>query len=166
MNIEDYKNSIIEKWLKPQRPYWINLAYHCLIEGKCKIILSPKGEVYLARFWISDFKLTSEGLPISSNSLLLHHFVAPDPDRHLHNHPQYFISTIISGGYTEELTEGREKSYTVGDTNRISAGKYHRVSEAMPDTWSIVITGPKEQSWGFLVDDLHVNWRDYLEGSK
>ncbi|MGN6103521.1 MAG: hypothetical protein ACTHU0_00210 [Kofleriaceae bacterium] len=46
--------------------------------------------------------------------------------------------------------------------NRLTDTDYHRVRELRGDVWTLFITGPRVQDWGFLVDGDHVPWTKYL----
>ena len=164
MNLEQYFSYLNKEASKADQPYWINLAHQSLQKGWYREIVGRHAtDIYLMRFWISEPQINKKGSFSSRNSLLLHHFLKPDDDSHLHNHPWTGRSTILSGGYIEETMEGLKKVKPL-DSNCITADKYHRVKSIENNTWSLVHTGDKEGEWGFLVDGVHQHYMDYLNG--
>jgi hypothetical protein len=108
----------------------------------------------------------------------LHRFVRPEPHVHPHDHPWHFETTILSGGYVEEvftfLPDGRWRSEFVervaGSRHRIEASHIHRiVSLPQGESWTIVQAGPHERKtlfWRFGETVQHRawnvrRWRDY-----
>lgn len=105
----------------------------------------------------------------------LHHICTPDLDREFHNHPWSFVSIVLRGGYVErrphydeprwQLGANEEQSYTVtrlaGDVAFRSYRDRHRIVHVLPDTWTLVIMGPKRQTWGFFTQSGFVGWRDF-----
>ncbi|MBL8605225.1 MAG: hypothetical protein JNK72_25060 [Myxococcales bacterium] len=88
---------------------------------------------------------------------MLHHFLRGDEDRELHNHPWFGVSLVLAGGYDEERRVWTPEGQTVrlfhrrpGRFNVIWPHTFHRV--VLPEgqsAWTIFITGPVAQSWGF-----------------
>ncbi len=163
MTLEEYIYWLDNEVKKVDRPYWIDLAHKSLQKGWCREILGRHDDdIYLMRFWLNKPQPNTKGSYSSRNSLLLHHFLKPDDDKHLHNHPWAGRSTILSGGYVEETEEGLN-TVKPFDSNMITSDKYHCVKAIEPNTWSLVHTGDKESEWGFLVDGVHQHYVDYLE---
>ncbi len=88
----------------------------------------------------------------------LHRFVQPEPDAHPHDHPWSFETTILSGGYVEELftilPNGKWQSAYVerlpNSRHRIKATHIHRiVSLPQGESWTIVEAGPHERTTFF-----------------
>lgn len=104
-----------------------------------------------------------DGDPYISRTLLprlgairpvLHRIHRADADPYPHNHPWRWAKfLIVSGGYIEER-EGHEypRILKPGDVNHLTADTFHRVSYVWPNTWTLGLLGPREQSWGFKVD--------------
>jgi hypothetical protein len=163
MNLEQYLSYLTEKGSNADRPYWIDMALQAVQKGRYRAIHGRQNdEIYLMRFWINEPVANTKGSLSSRNSLLLHHFLKPDDDTHLHNHPWTGRSTILSGGYVEETLAGIQEVKPM-DSNVITADRYHRVKSIEDNTWSLVHTGDKEGEWGFLVDGVHEHYMDYLE---
>ncbi|RYE57086.1 MAG: hypothetical protein EOP20_07960 [Hyphomicrobiales bacterium] len=91
----------------------------------------------------------------------LHRFVRPEPHANPHDHPWSFETTILAGGYVEEVfsfgTDGHWQSEYVerrpGSRYWIEATHIHRIV-ALPrgDSWTIVRAGPHERAtlfWRF-----------------
>lgn len=111
-------------------------------------------------------------------SAYLHHFLRPDGDRELHNHPwKWAVSVVLAGGYTEERFAYPELADTDKgmsmvvkrrlrflSINFLRGADYHRVAELHgKETWTLFIAGPKRTSWGFWVPgEGHVEWREFL----
>lgn len=73
------------------------IARHCRLRT-----ISVLGKEYMRRYtygrlgWLPGDKPT----PVS---VYLHHFIRPDEDRELHNHPwRWALSVTLAGGYTEQ----------------------------------------------------------------
>ena len=91
---------------------------------------------------------------------------APDPRREPHTHPWPFVSTILSGGYTESVyalgENGVEfvetRTYKAGDQNHFplfdDAGRRlaHTVDSVEPGTRTLMVCGESINQWGHFVD--------------
>lgn len=106
---------------------------------------------YMTR-WVLDLRLFS---------LRLHHFHRSDDDRHLHDHPWWFLSLILSGGY-EEITERGTVAVKPGRVVFRRASHRHAVKLLGPSCWTIVLTGPIRRVWGFWVKGLFHDSRRYF----
>ena len=96
-------------------------------------------------------------------SLMLHWILAPDPVRHLHDHPVSFWSLVVRGGYVERTPAGwrRWRRWSV---HRMRTTSRHRIVQVEPRTTTLVLAGPVRQPWGYWVDGVKRPWRD-LRGS-
>jgi hypothetical protein len=94
-------------------------------------------------------------------AVYLHEFLRSDGDRCLHDHPWSFVSIILSGGYWEEMPDGRHWR-PVGSILLRRAKTAHRI-ELWPGTrpWSLVIVGPKVRPWGF---HTVAGWKPWQKG--
>ena len=111
-------------------------------------------------------------------SVFLHEFHRSDYDRCLHDHPWWFVTLILRGGYWEVLPDIWK--YDAGDAiphatvyttrkvwrrpgyiGRYSAAHAHRieVDPSRPRPWSLVVVGPKTRPWGFWGPLGWVKWR-------
>lgn len=139
--------------------------------GKITIKNPTSGDPYLTRYIIARTPFFR---------IFLHRFHQPDPDRDVHNHPWRALSVIIRGGYTElvvpdAIRDGRGVIASVRDQyavtqwgrwwpkiNQLKEHEYHRITDILPGTWTLVFGGPYFRDWGFLVDGEHIDWRTYL----
>lgn len=105
----------------------------------------------------------------------VHHILRSDFDRHLHDHPWPFITVILKGGYFEERPLFRDYPASLtheptvihwhgpGSVLLRSARARHRLS--LPQhrsTWTLFISGPRSQSWGFYTKAGKVHWSEYM----
>lgn len=91
-----------------------------------------------------------------------HEIRASDLDRHLHDHPYFFSSFILEGGYYEHSENGTVDR-SPGDLNLHNPLFLHRLE--MKDengANTIFITGPKIRKWGFKTEDGWVPNDEYL----
>lgn len=157
---------------------------HWIAARRPKRTIEIEGDEYLRRYYLFGRFVDQyfEGKPLLGFlpfSVYLHHFIRPDRDRELHNHPwDRSVSVILSGGYDEERLVGHtfnghevrggdvlEEDYWPGTINVIEADDFHRVAKLRDDveTWTLFITGRKVQTWGFRLNDgKFMNWRDFV----
>jgi hypothetical protein len=123
-------------------------------------------EPYLERYYL--FLRDRQGFPFN---IFLHHFLKSDPDD-VHDHPWGYMTWVIKGGYYEwEPTFDAQGNMTgelshwrgVGHIRFRSATSYHRI-ELAPETdcWTIFIPGTQRREWGFLVNNVWVQYEKYL----
>lgn len=80
----------------------------------------------------------------------LHCFLQGDSDRELHNHPhKWSYSLILWGSYLEEREGLPPRVRRAGSIAKLSDSLFHRVTLISPQVWTLWITGPKTQLWGF-----------------
>lgn len=119
--------------------------------------------LYLTRYYI--FRRPIKWLP----SIYLHCFHDSDEDQELHNHPfWYSVSFILNGSYKEEYRDKdkvKTKIFSAGKINIVKANKFHRVDLLTDKVWTLFISGPKTQDWGFW--DRHtyrfIPWQEFEE---
>lgn len=114
-------------------------------------------------------------------NVYLHQFLRDDDDRALHDHPWWFASLMVRGGYYEwmECPTPSQCRLSFGDqcvrVRRAPSIAFrrathrHRVqlmrdesSQPIP-CWTIVITGPRVREWGFWCPKGFVPWRRFLD---
>lgn len=134
------------------------------------------GRIYLDRWGIEHHRL---------GGIFLHRMDAPDPGRDLHDHPWWFVSLIVAGGYVEERADTRDAvryaSVAVEYPDAFdTVRRGHRVVRRPwslrvmhPDechtitgllgrrSWSLIVHGPKRRNWGFYLADGWMPWRRY-----
>jgi hypothetical protein len=139
-------------------------------------------DLYLRRFFIyprnKDFSQNK-----GKRRVYLHKFYRGDEDLHLHDHPWPFTSFILTRGYWEETpwrpdllgwkkgdipTDGQngewrfKRFYRPFSILKRPAVWQHRVilKDKKP-VWTIVRTGVKERSWGFIINGKQCPWQRY-----
>jgi hypothetical protein len=109
--------------------------------------------------------------------LRVHCIERSDADRELHDHPWWFVSIILRGGYWEHTLDGRRTWYGPGSIVFRSADTLHRIeldtectqarkrglhtgsclSRPVP-AWTLVLRGRRARAWGFLTADGWQHW--------
>lgn len=106
------------------------------------------------------------GIETRIAGVYLHHIGAPDPGVDLHDHPWWFCSIILRGGYCEIIGEPRachiDRRFTrwasawpnLRKRDRWSVASVrldqaHCIVTVRPGTWTLVIRGPRVRTWGF-----------------
>lgn len=118
------------------------------------------GQIYLDRWGVEHDRL---------GGIFLHKMSAPDPGEHLHDHPWWFASLIVKGGYTENRAAAR----VAGDWHTwrselrrcwsirvMRLDESHRITAIDGETWTVVLHGQRRRSWGFFLPD---SWMHYVE---
>jgi hypothetical protein len=123
-------------------------------------VIAIEHDVYLLRYYVFGrlperfFPNVKPRLGWFPWSVYLHHFLRPDRDRELHNHPwRWALSLVLVGGYEEDRFGDDGVVYTrrVRFASLIRHGDFHRIRRLrLHHAWSLFIAGPKVSSWGFL----------------
>jgi len=121
------------------------------------------GRVYLDRWGIGHDRI---------GKIMLHRMEAPDPGIDLHDHPWWFTSIILWGGYVELRADTRDAptlaavaarwpdtcqpGVTVvrrpGTVRSLRLDEAHTIVHLRRRTsWSLVIAGPRRRRWGFYL---------------
>lgn len=131
-----------------------------LISGEPHFIVGGEDNPYLYRWYL---------IPRNRYfNIYLHKFLRDDDDRALHDHPWWFISLILKGGYFERVKQ------TVLRRDRFSlafrpATHRHRVilfRDALgpkQPCWTLIITGRKKRIWGFWCPKGFVPWYEFVD---
>lgn len=83
-------------------------------------------------------------------SLRIHHWHSSDDDRAFHDHPWWFLTFVVKGGYTDVSPEGEDEVNAPALRFR-RALHQHTVKVHPGGAWTILITGPEKRMWGFWV---------------
>jgi hypothetical protein len=106
----------------------------------CKEELSCQTGVYVRRW----------RLETPFFSVRLHHWLHSDDKRYLHDHPWWFITVVLSGGYTD-VSEDKKEHIKTGNIRYRPALHKHSVHVDQGGAWTLLLTGPKTRKWGFQV---------------
>lgn len=94
--------------------------------------------------------------------LYLHHFVADDWSRDMHDHPKRFISIGLRGRYIEETPAG-EREYRAPWIRTFPAEHIHRIRlHPGEEAWTLVLVLKTVRRWGFWNSGSWVPWRTYV----
>jgi len=91
-------------------------------------------------------------------NIYIHHFMGSD-EPIPHNHPWYSLSWIVSGHYTEHLLSG-SRIKRAGSWTLRTPDLYHWIEIDKP-VYTLFITGPRLQEWGFLRGAKWVHFMDH-----
>lgn len=116
-----------------------------LLSGEPHQVIGPVDDPYLKRWFL---------LPRSRwGNVYLHEFVKSDDPDALHNHPWPFVSLCVWGSYVEVTDLGRRTRCPGGFAFRPARFR-HRIemtgAAGSRTCWTVVVTGPKVQQWGFF----------------
>jgi hypothetical protein len=125
---------------------------------------------YMERYWLfnpwgKDNIKKYPRLP----SIRIQRLLREDRAAHHHDHPYKARSFILRGWYQETRFQDhggyriiKNGMYRAGDTNFIEATDWHTITRVSNFTeWTLFITWPRVQRWGFLVDGVKVFNTDY-----
>lgn len=99
-------------------------------------------------------------------TIYLHHYLRPDPDRGLHDHPwPRAIVLPLCAGYIEARLSGFDRHGRKITVHRrrpfvpysLRGSDFHRIALFPPGvktTWSVFVHRPNSKGWGFLRDTL------------
>lgn len=83
-------------------------------------------------------------------SLRVHRWFASDDPRARHDHPWWFVTLVIKGGYLDVGTHRSEHLRAPAVRFRPALHR-HTVIPDSDGCWTVVVTGPKRRAWGFWV---------------
>lgn len=139
-------------------------------------------EGYMERFWVFRFfpyTGVNDGHTHWNFAGRIHHIMRSDRDRTFHDHPWWYLTIILKGGYTEVtpiydksgMYQGeRRKFYGPGSILLRRAQSWHRLeldstlNEFGGGAWTFFITFKKVQEWGFVKEPdnkIHHTQYDY-----
>lgn len=131
------------------------------------------GRVYLDRWGIGHDRI---------GRIMVHRMQAPDPGLDLHDHPWWFTTIVLWGGYTEQRANIREapalaaiaeaypRTCTRGVLERrqpwrprvMRMDECHSITALQRRTsWSLVIGGPRRRVWGFYLPAGYMTEAEY-----
>jgi hypothetical protein len=99
-------------------------------------------------------------------SVYLHQFLRDDDDRALHDHPWFWCSIMLRGGYLEHTRRAHVAHWapairfgTPWRAHRIQLFGYP-THKRVP-AWTIFITGPRLRNWGFHCPNGWIPWQRF-----
>lgn len=131
---------------------------------------------YMDRFWVTP-NPKDDDLYEQTASARLHHILRADTDLYMHDHPFDSVTLILAGGYVEIVPHDQKQDMLLDSTHWTShirqpgdiifrkATDRHKIISIAPDpyeSWSLFMTGPWRQDWGFYTPEGKVYWREYL----
>lgn len=137
--------------------------------GRKRIIYDREGRFpYMYRYYLifPDKTTDDEKARLIPFNLMLHKICLSDPDD-LHDHPWWYATLILKGGYWEITQKG--KFWRRPGHFRISSPQsLHRIEipEGSDGSWSLFFRGPKIREWGFIQNGKWTEHKDYLEARK
>lgn len=96
---------------------------------------------YLRR-WVLDLGLFS---------LRVHHWLASDDQRYAHDHPWWFVTLCLAGGYWDLGERGTYRARR-GSVRYFGSSHRHMVKVDPGGCWTLLLTGPERRVWGFWVN--------------
>jgi hypothetical protein len=110
------------------------------------------------------------GIDLKWFGIYWHRLPNPDPGVDLHDHPWSAVILILRGGYEERYAETRApaaedtRRFRAGQVRRLRSTECHTITTVAPNTWTLVIRGPrraktpigpvdKRGAWGFYQPD-------------
>lgn len=92
----------------------------------------------------------------------IHQILRRDEDKHEHNHPWWFFSLILWGGYVESR-EGKIIRRGWLSPGKMGRDQYHQVIRLLGDsTWTLVLRSRfRDDKWGYNVSGEHVVHTEY-----
>ena len=136
-----------------------------------------KGFDLLGRRWGVDISTVYVGteryldrwiLYINGYTLRLHRFWRGDDDRASHTHPWWFVTFPLTRYVERRFVHGQHSRRHVVAAWRphYRAPNFEHYVMGAPKTpwWTIVLTGPKRDTWGFYPFDkpgIFVKWTEY-----
>lgn len=106
---------------------------------------------YLRR-WVLDFWLFS---------VRLHHWFSSDDQRHCHDHPWWYVTAVICGGYVDRSPAGNVILRAPAVAYRPATHR-HTVWVPRGGCWTVMFTGRDWRSWGFWVKGKFVRRNKYF----
>lgn len=85
-------------------------------------------------------------------SVRLHYWRNDDDDRANHDHPCWFWTLVLWGGYDDLQPGGSIDRLHIGSIRFRPATHQHRVRLRWRPTITLLITGPHDRKWGFWVN--------------
>ena len=95
-------------------------------------------------------------------SIRVHHWFRSDDDKYFHDHPWWFWTFVVRGGYLDSTPTGDEM--VKQGTFHFRPALHRHTVYIVPEipTWTICLTGPEMRMWGFWIGEKFVKARRYF----
>lgn len=101
-------------------------------------------------------------IPVIGYKLRLHKFYPDTSDRDTHDHPWWFITVVLRGGYKDVALDGKVDNLRPGSIRFRSAHHAHKTF-AGPKGCTTFVFGPDAfREWGFFPDGKWMPWKKYM----
>lgn len=87
-------------------------------------------------------------LELPFGSFRVHHWLGPDDDRAFHDHPWWFLTLVVRGGYSDVNPKGCDILRAPALRFRPALHR-HTVKPLPGGAWTVMVTGRKVRAWGF-----------------
>lgn len=104
----------------------------------------------------------------------IHHTLRSDDDRHLHDHPAWSLSIVLSGGYLEVMPRDPRQHPSLDRTQftlrwcgpgkvvfRRANARHRLIVTPGYEPWSVFVMGAKRNTWGFYTPIGKIPWQYY-----
>ena len=98
----------------------------------------------------------------------LHDILSPDKSPYLHNHPFYYISIVLKGGYIEQILRNgsiQEVKHDIGSIIYRKPSDFHRLKDINGPTKTLFLTFKVKMNWS-LVKNKDLNLENYKTPDK
>lgn len=157
-------------------------------------LVNDEGDPYMLRYWLVPYTYkgshSEDGCgpvgffqrPLAwmfqklGIAIRVHCIMRSDSDRAVHDHPWDFVTVLLDGAYYEHRPVYDDGLYAGDSLTRYEAGSilFRRAADLhrleLPEgqmVWTLFITGPRKQSWGFVENLAYKKYyRDYLAMSQ
>jgi hypothetical protein len=94
-------------------------------------------------------------------SVRLHHWLGSDDPRAHHDHPWWYLTLVLWGGYVDSFPGGSDK-LGMGSMRFRRSSWIHTVKVNPGGCWTLMLTGPEVRDWGFWVGGKFVRRNKYF----
>lgn len=91
------------------------------------------------------------GIDCGLFTIRLHHWLASDDQRFLHDHPWWFLTLVLWGSYQDISADGVDR-LRFGSIRFRRAKHRHSVKVPKRGCWTLLLTGRERRVWGFWVN--------------
>lgn len=98
-------------------------------------------------------------------SLRLHRWRASDDERAFHDHPWWFLTLVLRGGYVDVSPSGEDR-LRPGSWRFRPALHRHTVRVDPGGAWTLMLTGPDLRRWGFYARNRFYSVQQYFRKFK